>query len=139
MLRLERVRIDHGGFTLAADVTLSARITALIGPSGAGKSTLLNAIAGFVAPSSGQILWRGHDITAAPPAQRPVAMLFQDNNLFPHLTVGENIALALTHGRPSADQRAQMVAALDRVGLAGLGSRKPGALSGGQQSRTALA
>ena len=139
MLRLEGLRIEQGSFVLGADVTLGARITALIGPSGAGKSTLLNAVAGFVAPVAGRILWREEDITAAEPAARPVAMLFQDNNLFPHLTVDENIALALTHGRPTAGQRELMASALDRVGLGGLGARKPASLSGGQQSRTALA
>lgn len=139
MLQLETLRVEQGAFTLTADVTLSARVTALIGPSGSGKSTLLNAIAGFAALAAGRILWRKKDITRAAPAARPVAMLFQDNNLFPHLTVDENIALALTHGRPSPAERTDMAAALERVGLAGLGPRKPGTLSGGQQSRTALA
>lgn len=139
MLRFEDVRIEQGAFALSANVTLDARITALIGPSGAGKSTLLNAVAGFVAPSAGRILWAGADITATAPAQRPVAMLFQDNNLFPHLSVDQNIALALTHGTPTAAQRARMAEALDSVGLAGFGARKPAALSGGQQSRAALA
>ncbi len=139
MLRLDALKIQQGGFSLAADLCLTAGVTALIGPSGAGKSTLLNAIAGFVAPKSGRILWRDADITTLAPAKRPVAMLFQDNNLFPHLTVDENIALALTHGTPTAEDRARMATALDRVGLSGLGSRKPATLSGGQQCRTALA
>ncbi|MEL6219308.1 MAG: ATP-binding cassette domain-containing protein [Pseudomonadota bacterium] len=139
MLRLEALEVRQGSFTLTANVTLTARVTALIGPSGSGKSTLLNSIAGFVTPATGHVLWNQQDITAATPAARPVSMLFQDNNLFPHLTVDENIALALTHRRPSDAQRTAMVAALDRVGLSGFGARRPGTLSGGQQSRAALA
>lgn len=140
MLRFEDVRIEQGAFALSANVTLDARITALIGPSGAGKSTLLNAVAGFVAPSAGRILWAGADITATAPAQRPVAMLFQDNNLFPHLSVTRNVALALTQqARLTADQQARVAAVLEQVGLAGLGDRLPSELSGGQQSRAALA
>jgi thiamine transport system ATP-binding protein len=139
MLTLDQIALAQGPFSLAADVSFSAPITALIGPSGAGKSTLLNLIAGFVVPSQGRILWDGRDISQQPPAQRPVSMLFQDNNLFPHLTVWENLALALTHRRPNAGQSAKMTQALSRVGLVGYEARKPGALSGGQQSRVALA
>ncbi|RBW50358.1 thiamine ABC transporter ATP-binding protein [Phaeobacter gallaeciensis] len=139
MLTLDQITLAQGPFSLVADVSFNDPITALIGPSGAGKSTLLNLIAGFVAPSQGCVLWNGRDISKLPPAQRPVSMLFQDNNLFPHLAVWENLALALTHRRPNAKQSAQMKQALSRVGLVGYETRKPGALSGGQQSRVALA
>ncbi|SFR10332.1 ATP-binding cassette domain-containing protein [Poseidonocella sedimentorum] len=140
MLTLENTRVEMEGFALAADLTLAPRgITAVIGPSGAGKSTLLNLIAGFTPPTRGRLLWDGAEITAAPPAERPVAMIFQDNNLFPHLSAADNAALALTHRRPNANDRARVAAALARVGLAGLEGRKPGQISGGQQSRVALA
>lgn len=139
MLRLEGLAVRLGSFRLAADLAISARVTALIGPSGAGKSTLLNVIAGFTAPEAGRVVWCGEDITERSPAKRPVAMLFQDNNLFPHLTAARNLALALTSGRPTADHRSQIARALARVGLAGYGERMPADLSGGQQSRVALA
>jgi thiamine transport system ATP-binding protein len=111
-----------------------------MGPSGGGKSTLLAAIAGFIMPNAGRILWVGTDISGRPPGHRPVSILFQDNNLFPHLTVAENLALGLGRSlRPSAQDRHRISAVLSRVGLTGLEGRKPGALSGGQQSRAALA
>ncbi|MFD1340998.1 thiamine ABC transporter ATP-binding protein [Litorisediminicola beolgyonensis] len=142
MLELKDLRIEAGDFALEADLDLASggRI-AVIGPSGAGKSTLLDAIAGFRAPSRGQVIWNGRDITDAPPAERPVGVLFQDQNLFPHLDLDRNLALALrpSGGRPTKEERARISDALERVGLAGLGARKPGALSGGQQSRAALA
>lgn len=139
MLTLEELTVRQGDFDLAANITFNAPITALIGPSGAGKSTLLNVIAGFTPPESGRVLWHDADITMQPPAERPVAMLFQDNNLFPHMDVAANLALALTRKRPDAGQRQRMAEALTRVGLAGFEGRKPAALSGGQQSRVALA
>jgi len=141
VLKLDALDIRQDDFRLAADLDVPrGRIVAVIGPSGAGKSTLLNVIAGFFAPASGRVLWDGQDLTALPPAARPVAMLFQDNNLFPHMTAAQNVALALTpRARLSPEQRARVEAALDRVGLQAVADRRPGALSGGQQSRVALA
>ena len=141
MLTFEQVELQQGDFRLTADLTLHfATFTALIGPSGAGKSTLLAAIAGFLSPQSGRISWAGHDMTDKAPGDRSVAMLFQDNNLFPHLTVAQNVGLGL---RPdlklSAEQRERVTHALENVGLSGMDERKPAALSGGQQSRVALA
>ncbi|MBR9844314.1 MAG: ATP-binding cassette domain-containing protein [Rhodobacteraceae bacterium] len=141
MLTVEGVTIRQGDFTLAADFTLEdgARV-AVIGPSGAGKSTLLSLVAGFLAPEAGRVTWDGRDITEEAPGARPVAMLFQDNNLFPHLTVAENVGLGLRPDlRLSQEERGRVEAALARVGLEGYGARKPAALSGGQQSRAALA
>lgn len=141
MLQLDRLVLKEPGFRLEADLTLpkGARC-AVLGPSGAGKSTLLNAIAGFVAPHSGRILWDGAEIGDLPPGQRPVTILFQDQNLFPHLTVERNLALGLSpDGRLDDAARARIVEALERTGLAGLGGRRPGQLSGGQQGRAALA
>lgn len=141
MLTCERLELNQGAFSLTADMVFpDGQITALIGPSGAGKSTLLAAIAGFLAPSDGKVTWQGKNITQDPPGVRPVSMLFQDNNLFPHLTAAQNVGLGL---RPklklSAADEAAVDAALADVGLDGFGGRKPGALSGGQQSRVALA
>lgn len=141
MLRLESVVIRQGDFALTADWSVpEAAVTAVIGPSGAGKSTLLSVIGGFYPQTSGRILWQGKDFGGVPPADRPVASLFQDNNLFPHLTVAQNVGLAL---RPSLrlgeGDVARVLAALAEVGLDGMESRKPSELSGGQASRAALA
>lgn len=141
MLTLENLVLEQGDFRLTANLTLPERARcAVIGPSGAGKSTLLAAIAGFFAPASGRILWQGQDITGLPPGDRPLSILFQDQNLFPHLTVTQNLGLGIAPSlRLSRADQARIVAALDRTGLSGLGHRKPAALSGGQQSRLALA
>lgn len=141
MLRLEGVRIAAGGYAVAADwaVAAGARV-AVIGPSGAGKSTLLLGIAGFLPVVAGRITWTGQDLGPLAPGARPVSVLFQDNNLFPHLTVEANLALALDPQRsPDRAARARIAAALDRVGLAGRGGDRPGQLSGGEQGRAALA
>lgn len=141
MLRLEGVEIRQGGFRLQADweVPTGARV-ALIGPSGAGKSTLLAVIAGFLAPEAGRICWEGRDLTPLAPGARPVSIIFQDQNLFPHLSVAENVGLGLRPAlRLSRAEQGQVAAALARTGLEGLGARRPGRLSGGQQSRVALA
>jgi thiamine transport system ATP-binding protein len=141
MLTLDRLTLVQGDFRLAADLHLTTGSrTALMGPSGGGKSTLLAAVAGFLAPSAGRILWNDRDITTLPPGDRPVSILFQDNNLFPHLTVARNVGLALGPSpRPPPADRARIADALARTGLAGLGDRMPAQLSGGQQSRAALA
>lgn len=111
-----------------------------IGPSGAGKSTLLNAIAGFVPLAAGSIRWKGNDISALSPAERPVSIVFQDNNLFPHLSVSDNVGLGINPKlKLTPDQRKATLAALERVGLSDKGKRMPGSLSGGQHSRVALA
>ena len=141
MLRLEAVELNVDGFRLAADFTIEPGWkVAVIGPSGAGKSTLLAAIAGFLPLASGRILWAGQDLAPSPPGQRPLSILFQDSNLFPHLDVADNLGLGLRPDlRLNPDQRRAVQAALERVGLTGFGARKPAALSGGQQGRVALA
>ena len=141
MLRLEGVAIHQGDFRLTADWALNpGDRVAVIGPSGAGKSTLLMAIAGFLMPARGRVTWQGQDLAPLPPGDRPVSILFQDNNLFPHLTLAQNLGLGLSPRlRLTPAEAARIDAALDRVGLPGMGARKPGALSGGQQSRAALA
>lgn len=141
MLTLEALDIRQGDFRLTADFSLEqGAVVAMIGPSGAGKSTLFNVIAGFFLPVAGRVIWGGRDITALPPAERPVAMLFQDNNLFPHLTVAQNVGLGIRPSlRLTPQDKANVDQALARVGLQGLEARKPAALSGGQQGRVALA
>ncbi|MCR8724757.1 thiamine ABC transporter ATP-binding protein [Frigidibacter sp. ROC022] len=141
MLTLERLHLRQGDFTLDADLGVGAGArVAVLGPSGAGKSTLLMAIGGYLAPDSGRVLWDGQDITGLPPGDRPLTTLFQDINLFPHLTVFQNVALGISpRMRPTAEQSRRIGAALAEVGLAGLGQRLPRDLSGGQQSRVALA
>ena len=141
MLQLDDVRIRNGGFELGADWSVKpGRKVAVVGPSGAGKSTLLNAIAGFLPVLSGRMRWDGQDITGTVPGDRPVAMLFQDGNLFPHLSVAQNVGLGISPDlRLSKDGDARVGYALRRVDLSGLGDRRPGHLSGGQQSRAALA
>lgn len=113
---------------------------AIMGPSGAGKSTLLSLISGFHTPQQGEIILAGKDVTKLPPAKRPVSMLFQENNLFAHLTVLQNIGLGLRptlHLKP--DEIAKVRHITEQVGLADLLNRYPNALSGGQRQRAALA
>ncbi|KGL58007.1 thiamine ABC transporter ATP-binding protein [Pantoea ananatis] len=113
---------------------------AILGPSGAGKSTLLNLIAGFLPVSQGSLTINGVDHTNSVPAQRPVSMLFQENNLFPHLSVEQNLGLGLHPGlKLTSDQRLQVTAIAQQVGLSEMLSRLPGQLSGGQRQRVALA
>jgi thiamine transport system ATP-binding protein len=113
---------------------------AVLGPSGAGKSTLLNLIAGFLQPASGSIAIDNRDFTDAPPAKRPVSMLFQENNLFTHLTVRQNIALGMHPGlRLNDAQREKLEVIAAQMGIAEFIDRLPGELSGGQRQRVALA
>ena len=141
MLRLEDVEIAQEDWRLTADLALEAgSATALIGPSGAGKSTILNAIAGFVEPVRGRVLWNGADLTGRAPADRPVTLLFQEHNLFPHLTAARNVGLGLRPDlRLDREGWARVAAALTQVGLEGMGARLPAQLSGGERSRVALA
>lgn len=141
MLRVKDLIIQQADFTLTADFEIAAGArVAVLGPSGAGKSTLLGAVGGYVACAQGRVIVDGHDVSDAPPDQRGIAMLFQDGNLFPHLSLAQNVGLGLRPALRLTDtETAQVHVALERVGLAGVESRKPGDVSGGQQSRAALA
>lgn len=120
-------------------VTAGEKI-AILGPSGAGKSTLLSLIAGFQFAESGTILLNGEDHTRTPPASRPVSMLFQENNLFAHLTAEQNIALGFHPGmKLNAEQKIQLAQIAEQVSLTPLLKRLPSQLSGGQRQRVALA
>ena len=124
-------------FTLTAK---QGEMIAILGPSGAGKSTLLNLIAGFLPPARGEMTINGQDHTHTPPSQRPVSMLFQENNLFTHLTVRQNIGLGMDPGlKLTAKQRQKCDAIAQQMGLTELSDRLPGELSGGQRQRVALA
>lgn len=141
MLTLEHLELRWQDWRLSANfsVPTGAKV-ALMGPSGAGKSTLLGAIAGFQVPQAGRVLWNGEDLAGQAPGRRPVSILFQDNNLFPHLTATENVGIGLQPNlRLDAEERNRVAQALERVGLAGFADRKPGQLSGGQAARVALA
>jgi len=112
----------------------------IIGPSGAGKSTLLSLVGGFERPASGRILVEGYDITALAPADRPCTTLFQDHNLFAHLSVERNVALGIDPNLRLTDaQQAEVRQSLADVGLAGMEHRLPGQLSGGERQRAAIA
>lgn len=141
MLELKDVELRQGSFQMAADMALDGDTkVAVIGPSGAGKSTLLMALAGFLHPAQGAIVWSGVDITKAAPKDRPFSVLFQDNNLFPHMSIMQNVGLGIRPSlRLSAAETTRIHGALEAVGLTGMGTRKPAELSGGQQSRAALA
>ena len=141
MLTFENLCFTNADFSLSAHMEISdGKVIAILGPSGAGKSTLLHGVAGFVPQTTGRLMWQNKDISAQSPDRRPVSMLFQDNNLFPHLTVLQNVALARTSSlRPREHVAALVEDMLTKVGLSGMSHRKPSALSGGQQSRVALA
>ena len=132
---------EENYLAISANLSLeSNKIYAIIGPSGAGKSTFLNLLSGFSEISSGSILWNEQEISDLPPSKRNISILFQDNNLFPHLSVWRNLALAVSHWpKISNDDEAKLHSVISEVGIRGLENRKPSQLSGGQQSRVALA
>ncbi|GAB4177792.1 MAG: ATP-binding cassette domain-containing protein [Thalassobaculales bacterium] len=143
MLELRDVTIRLGGRRLIGPLSLAVPpgvVATVMGPSGAGKSTLLAFIGGFLDPAfaaEGRVLIGGQDVTCLPPERRRAGILFQDDLLFPHLTVAGNLLFALPPGRRSA-RRAAAEAALAEAGLAGFGPRDPATLSGGQRARVAL-
>jgi thiamine transport system ATP-binding protein len=115
-------------------------VVALLGPSGSGKSTLLRAIAGIIAPDAGRIFVHGVDVTELPTHRRGVGMVFQDNQLFPHLSVRDNVAFGpKMAGAPRSERSERAARWLQRVGLAGFDDRRVTDLSGGEATRVALA
>ena len=140
---IESVTKTFGGFSAVDGVTLKifkGGMFALVGASGCGKTTLLRMLAGFATPTGGRIMIEGVDMTAVPPHQRPVNMMFQSYALFPHMTVGENVGYGLRRLALARAVRSQRVQeALDMVQLGALAKRKPHQLSGGQRQRVALA
>jgi putative thiamine transport system ATP-binding protein len=143
-LHLENLTITQGDTPL---VHLSAQVPpgevlTIMGPSGSGKSTLLNALIGALPPGfsqSGRVILNGRDLTALPPQARNIGLLFQDDLLFPHLSVAGNLGFGLRPGGTKPERHARIEAMLDRIGLPGFGPRDPATLSGGQRARVALA
>ncbi len=143
-LRLDGVTVALGGTRLFAPVTCAVRpgeIVTVMGPSGSGKSTLLALVSGFLDPaftSEGEVVLAGLPILALAPERRRVGILFQDDLLFPHLSVAGNLAFGLARGGTRAARRRAVAAALAEAGLAGFEHRDPATLSGGQRARIAL-
>lgn len=130
---------QHLPMCFSLEVTRGERI-AILGPSGAGKSTLLNLVAGFLTPVQGTITLNGQENTFTPPSMRPVSMLFQEHNLFSHLTVKQNIALGINPGmKLNAGQQNRLLLIAEKMGLQTMLERLPAQLSGGQRQRVALA
>jgi spermidine/putrescine ABC transporter ATP-binding subunit len=143
LLTLDRVVKTFGRHRAVDGVSLAVRrgeFLTLLGPSGCGKTTILRMVAGFEHPDSGTIAIEGRPIQGVPPYKRPIGLVFQNLALFPHLTVGENIAFGLRVRRQPADAIARAVdEALALVELTGYGERRVHELSGGQRQRVALA
>ena len=141
MLHIADCRLTYPDFRAdySLDVARGA-LCAVVGPSGGGKTTLLHVIAGFETPDSGEMQFDNVNLISLRPGQRPLAMVFQEHNLFPHLSAFDNVALGI---RPSLHlsvaETQRVKAALDAVELEMFEMRLPGALSGGQRSRVALA
>jgi thiamine transport system ATP-binding protein len=136
VLALDDVTFSYGAvppyrFTMRA---AAGAVTAIRGASGSGKSTLLDLVAGFLVPARGSIRIGGTEVSALPPEQRPVSILFQSETLFEHLSAARNVALGLARPDP-----ARVAAALAEVGLGALGPQRAATLSGGQKQRVALA
>ncbi|KLN65430.1 thiamine ABC transporter ATP-binding protein [Vibrio sp. VPAP30] len=141
MLTLSNVDYYYHNELFHFDTSISPQsIVALMGPSGAGKSTLLALVAGFIEPTKGSIEVEGSNIVGKEPHQRPFAMLFQEHNLFAHLTVRQNIGLGLHPGlKLTAQQQNVIEQAAQQVGVEAYLDRLPEQLSGGQRQRVALA
>jgi spermidine/putrescine transport system ATP-binding protein len=142
-IALEGVSKRFGKVEAVRDVSLDIRegeFFSLLGPSGCGKTTTLRMIGGFEQPDDGRILLRGVDVTAVPPNRRNVNMVFQHYALFPHMSIGDNIAFGMRLRKVAkSEQRGRVGEMLEIVSLEGLEKRKPAQLSGGQQQRVALA
>ncbi|MDO8884236.1 MAG: ATP-binding cassette domain-containing protein [Pseudotabrizicola sp.] len=144
VLELQGLCVYHGAAQVVAlDLAVApGEVLTIMGPSGSGKSTALAAVMGTLSPAfrtEGRVILMGRDITTLPAHQRRVGLLFQDDVLFPHLSVGENLAFALppsVKGRQA--RRAAIDAALDAADLSGFAARDPATLSGGQRARVAL-
>ncbi|MEP6723942.1 MAG: ABC transporter ATP-binding protein [Variovorax sp.] len=144
LVRFQRIQKTYDGEHLVVrqlDLDIHrGEFLSLLGPSGSGKTTTLMMLAGFESPTSGDILLEGRQITRTPPHKRHFGMVFQNYALFPHLTVGQNVAYPLTVRKVAKDEQQKRVQrALDMVQLKGMADRLPGQLSGGQQQRVALA
>ncbi|MES2434234.1 MAG: ATP-binding cassette domain-containing protein [Pseudomonadota bacterium] len=144
-LELIELSVSRGGVALFAPLSLQVAagdVVTVMGPSGVGKSTLLDGIGGHLAhgfSQAGRVLVQGRDVTALPAEARRIGLMFQDALLFPHLSVGDNLAFGLPAAiKGRAVRRAAVEAALAQAGLEGMYARDPATLSGGQKARAAL-
>jgi putative spermidine/putrescine transport system ATP-binding protein len=131
-----------GGNQILTDVNLTVEagsFVTLLGPSGSGKSTTLNVVAGFLAPDKGQIKFGGQDVQKLPPGARNLGIVFQNYAIFPHMTVGQNVAFPLKAQGKKQNHRERVAEMLSLVKLDGFENRRASSLSGGQQQRVALA
>lgn len=142
-LEVRGLEVSLGGTEILSGIDLdvpSGRTVAVLGPSGCGKTTLLRSVAGLVDPAAGRVLIRGIDVTRRPAHRRGVGLMFQDNALFPHRSVGANVAFGLRMaGASRAEQGRRTAEVLELVGLGGWQDRTVGSLSGGEAQRVALA
>lgn len=143
MIALEGVGKQYGGVQVLHPIDLAVRegeFVTLLGPSGSGKTTILSIIAGAIAPTQGRIILNGRDVSAVPPRERGLGMVFQNYALLPHLSVFDNVAFPLqVRGLAKGEIASRVANALERVGLVGYEKRKPRELSGGQQQRVSIA
>ncbi len=142
-LELRAVAIAKDGQPLVGldRVIAPGDVLTVMGPSGVGKSTLRAYVTGTLPPAftaTGRVFLDGHEITSMPPHQRRVGILFQDDLLFPHLSVGANLAFGLRRGGSRAERKARVDEALEQVNLGGFADRDPATLSGGQRARVSL-
>lgn len=140
-LELNNLNFLRDDFSLILSAVLpQGSKTLLVGASGAGKSTLLSLIAGFLYPKMGKIMWMGEDITSLPAQGRPLTLLFQEHNLFPHLTLEKNVALGLQPSlRLNVEEKEKIQEMLKKMGISHLQTKYPFELSGGERQRGALA
>ena len=139
-LHLDGVEFSRGQQVFRFDLFLDRPLTVIAGASGSGKTTLLNLVAGFEKPVAGRILLNGVDVTRLHPAERPVSLVFQDNNLFAHLDILTNIALGISPSLALTPRdRERILQAMKRTGLSGYEKRLPESLSGGERQRAAFA
>jgi len=143
MLDVRDISVRFGDRRVLSSLSLrvdTGEVLAVLGPSGAGKSTLLRVIAGLLAPDGGEVWLDGRDLTQVPSHHRSVGLMFQDEQLFPHLDVAANIGFGLRmQRRPKSEIAARVDELLGMVGLEGFGARRVGSLSGGEATRVALA
>uniref|UniRef100_UPI003F499F2E ABC transporter ATP-binding protein n=1 Tax=Ensifer adhaerens TaxID=106592 RepID=UPI003F499F2E len=143
VIQLKNILLKYGAFTAIDNVSVNFRegeFFALLGPSGCGKSSLLRIVAGFVEPTSGEVLLDGRDMTNVPARQRPINMMFQSYALFPHMSVEQNVRYGLEMAKlPEAEIKARVRDILETTHLSSMARRRPNQLSGGQRQRVALA
>ncbi|MBK1720282.1 ABC transporter ATP-binding protein [Thiocystis violacea] len=141
MIRVEGLTLSYGTATVLDRLDLRVargESVALLGASGSGKTTLLRAIVGLAEPMAGRVSLNGQDVGSVPPHARGAGFVFQSANLWPHLTVGDNITFGIGH-LPRVERRARLNALLAAIGLEALEHRYPPELSGGEARRVALA